>query len=226
MLSDSSQKPRVIHRYDITPQWDNKQSLLPRIQKMDKEIPIVMPPPQILPQIQAVLRFVLGLAQIDDEGVAPPAKALPDAVRPAQQLAHRRPRLRRELRHGDLPVPRHVCGLGRPCRLVRWRHAQPRPHVGRELSGLFPREAFLNLREPVLQELLLLGFGQDVVWIDGGLGQCRVGLGCGRGFEEVGLNGPAWEKAFQRRGDILVAFDGWGGRGGHFGAELELVILE
>lgn len=110
-----------------------------------------MPPLQLLRR--HVLPFALDSAEIDDERVAPGGAVLGDAVLAAHQVADRVPRLGRELGHADAPVLGHVGALARPRRLVRRRHAQPRPDVARPVARGRSGEALRDHDEAMFQEV-------------------------------------------------------------------------
>ena len=64
---------------DITPKRNYQKCLLGAVQKMHKEVSIIMPAIQ-LPEVQLILRFELRLPKVDDEAIAPASHALRDAV--------------------------------------------------------------------------------------------------------------------------------------------------
>lgn len=110
-----------------------------------------MPPLQLLGRI--LLALALGGPQIDDEGIVPAAAGVGDAVLAADQVADGVPGPGRELGHAQPPVLGHVGALARPRRLVRRRHAQPRPHVARPLGRRLRREAVVHHDEAVLHKV-------------------------------------------------------------------------
>ena len=62
-------------RDNITPQGNHQQRLLRTIQKMLKEVAVIMPPLQF-PEVQLIIRIILWFPKIDDEAVAPAAHGL------------------------------------------------------------------------------------------------------------------------------------------------------
>ena len=129
-----------------------------------------------IPGVNMTIRaFILRSPEVDDEGVAPVAAVLVDAVFAAEKLLDRLPSLqrrqfsrllqasesiylRRERGYILALMHRHVDALFFPRRLVARIHAQSHPHVLHPFFSLLPGKSLLQDDVAILQkELDLLG---------------------------------------------------------------------